>query len=75
MKSSTFSLFAVGFILSSYIGMAALEQHDAKRQMVTEKDLAHIQCGNAHWTTKGEGDNLVITCVLRKPLRGGKAKP
>ena len=79
MKSSTFSMFAIGFVLSAYAGMAALEQYNS-RETQEQTDAKHwnaarAQCGNADWTMIAEGEKLTVTCERRKPLRIGKAKP
>ena len=79
MKSSTFSIFAVGGILALYAGMAALDNFgqqlsDQERHEENVR-IARETCGNANWNiTEVDGKLTSLRCIRRKPLNGAKVK-
>lgn len=77
MKSSTFSLFAIGFVLAAYGGMAFLEAADETRDQKLKRHakMATAYCGNANWDIVAQGEKVSVTCYRRKPLNGSKVKP
>ena len=75
MKSSTFSFIFIGLLVLLY-GIMAVEDQMAEKQDAKRRDFiaARAYCGNASWTTEGDGETLTITCIRRIPLRIGKSK-
>ena len=79
MKSSTFSLFAVGGILALYAGMAALDNSGQQLSDQERRDenarIAREFCGNANWDmVEADGKITSLRCIRRKPLNGAKVK-
>ena len=75
MNSSTFSFIFIGLLLLLY-GVMAVEDRFAEKEEAKQRDFlaARAYCGNASWTTEGDGETLTITCIRRTPLRIGKSK-
>ena len=76
MKSSTFSLIAIALIPLAWL-LAAYLDNGAQQPFADQKqlDLAREMCGNASYQFQRDGDQIVITCLRRKPLNGSKVRP
>lgn len=73
MKSSSFTYLAMVVLLIGWAyGFMAYEENREEQFHNNNIKAAREKCGNADWDIVENGNEVTITCRVRKPLRGGK---